>query len=223
MTDYTNYHTTRFGFDSRRNVMWRTLARHFFQSYLPGDNGAVLELGAGYCDLINSFVARHRFALDIWPGIADHAENGVQTIVGNLDRISEIEDASLDLIVASNLFEHISQTALADCIALARRKLRPGGRLIALQPNYKYAYADYFDDYTHVAIWSHISLGDFFTSNGLHVERVIPRFLPLTLKSRFPVHPLLIRAYLASPVKLMGKQMLIVAQNPPLVSSVPPR
>jgi SAM-dependent methyltransferase len=214
MTDYTNYHTTRFGFDSRRNVMWRTLARHFFQDYLPSKNGAVLELGAGYCDLINSLDAQQRYALDIWPGVADHADKGVRTIIGNLDRMSEIDDSSLDLIVASNLFEHITQKALAECIGLARKKLRPGGRLIALQPNYKYAYADYFDDYTHVAIWSDVSLSDFFSSNGLHVQRVIPRFLPLTLKSRFPVHPLLIRAYLASPIKVMGKQMLIVAQNP---------
>jgi SAM-dependent methyltransferase len=223
MTVYTNYHTTRFGFDSRRNIMWRTLARYFFQDYLPGENGAVLELGAGYCDLINSMVARERFALDIWPGIADHAEKGVRTIVGNLDGISEIDDGSLDLILASNLFEHITQAALADCIGLARQKLRPGGRLIALQPNYKYASADYFDDYTHIAIWSHVSLADFFTANGLSVERVIPRFLPLTLKSRFPVHPLLIRAYLASPIKVLGKQMLIVAQTPAASSSTASR
>lgn len=214
MTDYTNYHATRFGFDARRNVMWRTLARHFFQDYLPSNNGAVLELGAGYCDLINSLDAPQRYALDIWPGITDHADSDVRTLVGNLDRMSEIDDSSLDLIVASNLFEHITQTALADCVGMAQRKLRPGGRLIALQPNYKYAYADYFDDYTHVAVWSHVSLSDFFSANGLKVERVIPRFLPLTLKSRFPVHPLLIRAYLASPVKPMGKQMLIVARNP---------
>jgi SAM-dependent methyltransferase len=214
MTDYTNYHTTRFGFDSRRNVIWRTLARHFFQDYLPSKDGAVLELGAGYCDLINSLDARERYALDIWSGVSDYADKGVRTIVGNLDRMSEIDDSSLDLIVASNLFEHITQAALAECIGLARRKLRPGGRLIALQPNYKYAYADYFDDYTHITIWTDVSLSDFFSSNGLHIQRVIPRFLPLTLKSRLPVHPLLIRAYLASPIKFMGKQMLVVAQNP---------
>src|SRR3954465_4072871 len=72
MTDYTNYHTTRFGFDSRRNVIWRTLARHFFQDYLPSKDGAVLELGAGYCDLINSLDARERYALDIWSGVSDY-------------------------------------------------------------------------------------------------------------------------------------------------------
>ena len=38
------------------------------------------------------------------------------------------------------------------------------------------------------------------------------RFLPLTVKSRLPVSPLLIRAYLASPVKPMGKQMLLRAR-----------
>ena len=39
-----------------------------------------------------------------------------------------------------------------------------------------------------------------------------PRFLPLTIKSRLPVHPLLIRAYLASPLKPQAKQMLVLAE-----------
>ena len=41
---------------------------------------------------------------------------------------------------------------------------------------------------------------------------VRPRFLPLTVKSRLPVWPFLIGAYLASPVKPLGKQMLLVAR-----------
>ena len=39
-----------------------------------------------------------------------------------------------------------------------------------------------------------------------------PRFLPLTVKSRLPVWGPLIGAYLLSPVKPMGKQMLISAR-----------
>jgi len=81
-----------------------------------------------------------------------------------------------------------------------------------LQPNYRYCAAEYFDDYTHVTIWSHVSLADFLEANGFEVIEVRPRFLPLTVKSRLPVWPLLIGAYLASPVKPLGKQMLLVAR-----------
>ena len=41
---------------------------------------------------------------------------------------------------------------------------------------------------------------------------VQPRFLPLTVKSRLPVWPPLIGAYLKSPVKPLGKQMLVRAR-----------
>ena len=48
--------------------------------------------------------------------------------------------------------------------------------------------------------------------DGFRVLECIPRFLPLTIKSRLPVWPMLIRTYLASPIKPMGKQMFVRAQ-----------
>ncbi len=213
MTAYANYHATRLSYDNRRSVLWETLARYAFQRYVP-PSGAVLELGAGYCDFINKIAAEKKYALDLWPGMVEYAAPNVQTIVGDFTRIDEIPEHSLDLIFASNLFEHVTQEALASCIRSAKLKLKAGGRLIALQPNYKYAYADYFDDYTHISVWSHLSLSDFFRAQGMQIEKVVPRFLPLTVKSVLPVHSLLIRGYLASPIKPMGKQMLVVACAP---------
>jgi hypothetical protein len=52
-------------------------------------------------------------------------------------------------------------------------------------------------------------LCDFLAANGYRVIEVRPRFLPLTVKSRFPVSPVLIRLYLLSPWKFLGKQMLV--------------
>ena len=89
------------------------------------------------------------------------------------------------------------------------------GTLTILQPNYRYAYREYFDDYTHVAIYSHISLADLLTAHGWDVVEVRSRFLPLTVKSRMPVWAPLIGAYLAAPIKPLGKQMLIVARPRP--------
>jgi len=55
-------------------------------------------------------------------------------------------------------------------------------------------------------------LADLLAAHGWEVTEVQPRFLPLTVKSRLPVWPLLIAAYLRSPIKPMGKQMLVVAR-----------
>jgi SAM-dependent methyltransferase len=205
-----SYFETRLPYDRRRRVLWQVLARHVFQAYVPS-GGTVLELGAGYCDFINSIEAAEKYALDIWPGMAEYADAAVKPIIGDVTAIDRLAEGSVDLIFASNLFEHLDKETLAMCLGLVRRKLRRGGRLIALQPNYRYAYREYFDDYTHVSVWSHVSLSDYLGALGFVIERVSPRFLPLTIKSRLPVLPILIRAYLASPIKPMAKQMLLVA------------
>ena len=87
--------------------------------------------------------------------------------------------------------------------------------MVIVQPNYFYAYREYFDDYTHVAVYSHVSLADFVAANGFEIVETKPRFLPLTIKSRLPVWPILIRLYLAMPIKPMGKQMLVRARPLP--------
>ena len=61
---------------------------------------------------------------------------------------------------ASNLFEHLSQEDFARVLSALREKLTSAGDLVILQPNYRYAYREYFDDYTHRTIYSHISLSD---------------------------------------------------------------
>jgi hypothetical protein len=57
--------------------------------------------------------------------------------------------------------------------------------LSVIQPNFRYAYREYFDDYTHVAIFTHVSLCDVFRASGFDIVDVKPRFLPLSIKSGF--------------------------------------
>ena len=136
----------------------------------------------------------------------------MEPVVGNVTDLAFLDDGSVDFAFASNLFEHITQSDLATVLAVLRTKLSHDGTLTILQPNYRYAYREYFDDYTHITVYSHISLCDFLGANGYDILEVSPRFMPLTVKSRMPVSPLLIRAYLASPIKVLGKQMLIRAK-----------
>jgi SAM-dependent methyltransferase len=204
------YHQTRFEFDARRELLWATLCESYFQKQVTPE-ACVLELGAGYGHFINNIRCRRRIALDSWPGMLPFLKPGVEGIVSGVSDLSAIEDASVDFAFASNIFEHLTQDQLAATLEQLRSKLKTDGTLNILQPNYRFAYQEYFDDYTHVAIYSDRSLADFLGVHGFRVLECHPRFLPLTIKSRFPVFPFLIRAYLQLPFKPMGKQMLIRA------------
>jgi len=205
------YFETRFTEDPRREILWRTLVQYYFQSQIPQD-GCVLELGAGYGNFINNVRAARRIAQDQWPELAKQLAPGVESHVGPVDDLSFLENNSVDFVFASNLFEHVSQDAFAAVLQQLRAKLKPGGTITILQPNYRYAFREYFDDYTHRTVYSHLSICDFLHANSYEVITCKPRFLPLTLKSRLRVSPALIRLYLMSPLKPLGKQMLIRAR-----------
>ena len=205
------YHETRLADDKRRDVLWQTLWDAYFKPRIsPG--ACVLDIGAGYGQFINNVKAKRRIALDLWPGMVDHLDEDVEPLVGDLSELQTLDDDSVDYAFASNIFEHVTQEKFAEVLKTLKNKLTGNGVLTILQPNYAYAYREYFDDYTHISVWSHIALADFLGANGFEVLEQHPRFLPLTIKSRLPVSPFLIKAYLMSPVKPMGKQMLFVAK-----------
>lgn len=205
------YHDTRLAPDARRAPVWRALWRYYFRDRIkPSDS--VLDLGSGYGDFINNVIAAGRTAIDLWPGFTTHLDKGIEAIVGPTSDLSRIAEGSIDYAFASNLFEHLTQSEFAETLSSLRSRLSPSGSLTILQPNFRYAYREYFDDYTHVSVYSHISLCDFLEANGFEPVEVHPRFLPLTVKSRLPTWGPLIGLYLASPVKPLGKQMLVRAR-----------
>ncbi len=206
-----SYHESRLTPDPKRDVVWQALWRFYFCHRVPSD-GCVLDLGSGYGNFINSVQARRRIALDMWPEFTRFLAPGIESRVGPVTDLGFLEDGAVDFAFASNLFEHIPQADFGRALAELRPKLSSRGTLTILQPNYRYAYREYFDDYTHVAVYSHIGMSDFLRANGYEAIEVFPRFLPLTVKSRMPVSPWLIGAYLASPLKPLGKQMLIHAR-----------
>jgi SAM-dependent methyltransferase len=205
------YHQTRLSFDPRRDVVWRSLWRFYF-SKLISPSDCVLDLGCGYGSFINTVVARRRIAVDLWENLSKYVDPNVERVVASVTDLDFIEDRAVNFAFASNLFEHLSQATFARALEILRIKLSVKGTLNILQPNYRYAYKEYFDDYTHVSIFSHTSLADFLEANGYDVFEIRPRFLPMTVKSRLPVSPWLIKIYLASPIKPLAKQMLIRAK-----------
>jgi SAM-dependent methyltransferase len=206
------YHTTRLPYDQRREVLWRALWKFHFSKYCASSD-CVLELGCGYAHFINNVQARRRIALDSWPGFLSHLSEGVEGHVGNVSDLSFLQDHSVDFAFASNLFEHLTQVEFGFVLNELSRKLTDRGKLAIVQPNYRFAFKEYFDDYTHVSVYSHESMSDFLAANGYQVVECIPRFMPLTVKDRrMIVSGSLIRFYLALPIKPLGKQMFVLAR-----------
>ena len=205
------YHQTRFTFDQRREIVWKTLCEGYFNKLVRPD-AHVLELGAGYCHFINNIRCETKSAVDQWPGFVEYLQPTVKGHVGSVTDLSFVSNGSVDFVFASNLFEHLRQTDLAATLAQVRQKLRPGGTLNILQPNYRLAYREYFDDYTHISVYSDVSLCDFVSGNGFEVIECVPGFLPFSLKSSAaPVRPRLIKLYLRLPWRPLAKQMFIRA------------
>jgi len=207
------YFETRLAADPNRQVVWRHIC-DYLRRWIPAD-ADVLELGAGWCDFANAVTARSVTAMDIDATVVKAARPGVRAVVGDCTDLSKFADGSFDCVLASNLLEHLGRSDADRLLEEARRVLRPGGRLLLIQPNFRLNPHEYFDDYTHVTIYTDRSLTDLLSSLGWHVEHTFARFLPLSMKSRGSRLSFLVPWYLRSPVKPLAGQMLIVASSPP--------
>jgi ubiquinone/menaquinone biosynthesis C-methylase UbiE len=207
----SDYYKTRYSYDAGRAKVWRAITE-YLQRYVERAD-CVVDLGAGYCDFINNIKATKKYAVDINPDGHEFCESNVEFINSSINHISKIKPESVDVLFASNLLEHLDDRELDEALIEFNRILKSGARVILMQPNFRYAYKEYFDDYTHKKIFTHISLRDYFEANSYKSIKVIPKFLPFTLKSRFPKSYFLTKIYLASIYKPMAKQMLVVLKK----------
>jgi SAM-dependent methyltransferase len=205
----TAYFATRYTSDDNRGAVWAHVTR-YLERWIPA-GADVLELGAGYCDFSNNVRARTKVAMDIDPGVVHRVGTGVRPEVGDCSDLSRFADTSFDVVFASNLLEHLTRAQTIDLLTAVRRMLRPDGRLILVQPNFRLKPREYFDDYTHVQIFTDRSLPDLLTAEGFHVDHVEARFLPFSMKSRGASLTFLVPWYLRSPFRPLAGQMLVVA------------
>lgn len=195
--------------------VWEVLCRDFFQRYVePTDT--VLDLGAGFCEFINNIRCAAKWAVDSDEQVERHAAAGVNVRRGAADDLSFLQDATIDVVFASNFFEHmLSKDLVLSTLREARRVLRPGGRILILQPNIRFAYDEYWDFFDHHQPLSDRSMVEALEICGFDPTEVRPRFLPYTTKSALPQWPILVRLYLRVRLaqRLLGKQMFIVAEK----------
>jgi SAM-dependent methyltransferase len=207
------YHVAHLTPDPARTVLWGVVADHLAR-WIPTD-AHVLEIGAGYCDWINHVTASRKVAVDVWPDLARYAGPGVEAEVMDVAvELGGLGERAFDVVLASNVLEHFEPDVASRIVRNVSALLRPGGRLMIIQPNFRYAWRRYFDDYTHRSIFTHVSLTALLRSHGFEVEAVEARFLPYSMRGAgVLVRPWLVRAYLRSPVRPLAGQMLVIART----------
>ncbi|QBG94872.1 class I SAM-dependent methyltransferase [Xanthomonas oryzae] len=198
---------------ANKNRIWQVLCTQYFSRFVK-PNETVVDIGAGYCEFINNIPAAHKIAVDLNPDVRRFAADGIRVINESCIAISSIPSASVDAVFMSNFLEHLpTKDLVLQTLRESARMLKPGGRVIILQPNIRFLYDEYWDYLDHHTALSDRSLVEGVLMAGLEPQVVIPKFLPYTTKSRLPQAAWLVALYLRIPLAwhILGKQALVVA------------
>src|SRR5712691_9787987 len=181
-----------------KEAIWQEVGR-FLQRYIePGARVVDIACDLGY--FIRNIRAADRWATDI-RDVASSLPKDVHFVrASGLDLAEVLPNNHFDLAFFSNYLEHLSSTeAVLQQLKVTFSILKPGGRVLILQPNIRLIGGSYWDFIDHQTALTEKSLGEAAALAGFTSKRVITRFIPYTTKSRFPQHPLLVRAYLHLP------------------------
>jgi SAM-dependent methyltransferase len=200
-----------------KELLWKILIDEVLHKYIK-DTSSVLDIGGGQCLFINNIRCRKKYVNDLNPDINIYAHKDVITLQEKADNITSLSDKSIDVVFASNFFEHMKdKNELERVVAEIRRILTENGLLIVIQPNIKYAYKEYWDVIDHYIPISDKSLADLLIINDFKIKTCYPRFLPWSPKTRLSRFTFLLRLYLRIPFfwRLFGKQLFMVVERLP--------
>jgi SAM-dependent methyltransferase len=198
-----------------KEAIWRELGRFLQRFIVP--NARVVDIACDLGYFIRNIKAKDRWATDI-RDVEGALPKDVRFVrASGLELADVMPNNHFDLAFFSNYLEHLSSTeAVLQQLRVTFSLLKPGGRVLILQPNIRLIGGSYWDFIDHQTALTEKSLAEAAVMAGFKTKKVITRFMPYTTKSRFPQHPLLVRAYLAFPPAwwLMGKQTLYLGEKP---------
>lgn len=204
-----------------RAATWQILCRSFFQR-LIAETDTVVDLGAGDGHFLRNIRAARRVAVDVGEHVLDLEREGIEVLRVDATELAASLRNEADVVFVSNFLEHLpDKKTLLQVLMQVHDALKPGGRVIVLQPNIRYvgvAYWDYVDH--HIALTEH-SLVEALEVCGFDLERLVPRFLPYTVKSRLGRLSSLTGLYLRLPFlwRLFGKQTLAIGRARPFAAA----
>lgn len=200
---------------ARKEEIWRELGRYLQRYIAPSARVVDIACDLGY--FIRNIRAAERWATDI-RDVGATLPPDVRFIRGNGLELAELlPNNTFDLAFFSNYLEHLPSTeAVLEQLRVTFALLKPGGRVLILQPNIRLIGGAYWDFIDHQTALTEKSLAEAATMAGFRTKQVITRFMPYTTKSMLPQHPLLVRAYLSLPPVwyIFGKQTLYLGEKP---------
>lgn len=198
-----------------RATTWRILCRDFLQRRV-GEDGTVLDLGAGDGLFITNIRARRRIAVDVVPDVKRLASRGIEVIQAPALEIARAVPGPVDVVFMSNFLEHLPSSAqVLQVLEACHAVLAPRGRLLILQPNIRFTGAAYWDYIDHHVALTEKSLVEAVEISGFAVEELIPRFLPYTARSFAGRFAALTGLYLRLPIlwRIFGAQTFLAARR----------
>jgi len=201
--------------EAGKEAIWRELGRFLQRFVEPGASVVDIACDLGY--FIRNIHAADRWATDIRDVASSLPEDVHFVRASGLDLAEVLPNDHFDLAFFSNYLEHLPSTeAVLQQLKVTYSILKPGGRVLILQPNIRLIGGSYWDFIDHQTALTERSLAEAAAMAGFTHKKVISRFLPYTTKSRLPQHPLLVRAYLAFPPAwlVFGKQTLYLGEKP---------
>ena len=198
-----------------KDRVWAEIAR-YLQRYVDSQS-PVLDVACDRGYFIRNITAVERWACDR-RDVSDTLGEDVRFVRSSgLDLGKALPAHHFGTIFMSNYLEHLeSSNQVLRQFRVAAGLLRPGGRLMVLQPNIRLTGAAYWDFIDHKVPLTEKSLAEAGEAAGLVTERLVVRFLPYTTKSALPQRPWLVRLYLhCRPAWLiMGRQTLYLGRRP---------
>jgi len=153
-------------------VSMRALVREVFLSARFPRDAVILDVGCGTGGTMNALQGLARFAgvdMSLTAARFTTRRTGNPVVCGLGTRLP-FADASVDGVLALDVFEHIADDAAA--VAEVRRVLRPGGALIATVPCHPALFSEHDRALHHVRRYTHAGFLDLLRSGGFRPERV---------------------------------------------------
>lgn len=214
--NYERIYEYRFqGIDkAKKKIVWQEIAKFMYEKLQKPTR--ILDPAGGMCEFINSVPAAEKWTIDLNAAfLQQHANADIKQVIGNNLEV-ELPENYFDAVFISNFLEHLhTQEEVAFFLERMCKTLRKGGYIAVMGPNFKHTAKQYFDFADHTVILSELGVAEHLYGAGFEIEKIYPKFLPLSFRGGLPVNAVLVKLYFQLPLawRFLGKQFLVIAKK----------